>query len=71
MIYSRLLLARTLLSEDGVIFISIDDSEQENLKKICDEVFGACNFVAQLAVQLNPRGRNLDRYVAIPINENI
>ena len=47
MIYSRLSLARTLLSEDGVIFISIDDSEQENLKKICDEVFGMQNFAAQ------------------------
>ncbi|MBQ7521314.1 MAG: site-specific DNA-methyltransferase, partial [Clostridia bacterium] len=48
MIYSRLLLARTLLSEDGVIFISIDDNEQENLKKICDEIFGASNFIAQI-----------------------
>lgn len=45
MIYSRLMLARNLLSDDGVIFISIDDNEQENLKKICDEVFGASNFV--------------------------
>lgn len=48
MIYSRLLLARNLLTDDGVIFISIDDNEQENLKKICDEVFGGQNFVAQL-----------------------
>lgn len=47
MIYSRLLLARNLLTDDGVIFISIDDNEQANLKKICDEVFGAKNFVAQ------------------------
>lgn len=45
MIYSRLLLARNLLKADGVIFISIDDNEQENLKKICDEVFGEKNFV--------------------------
>ena len=45
MIYSRLLLARNLLTEDGVIFISIDDNEQENLKKICDEVFGEKNFI--------------------------
>jgi len=45
MIYSRLMLARNLLSEDGVIFISIDDSEQGNLKEVCDEVFGASNFV--------------------------
>ncbi len=45
MIYSRLLLARNLLTPDGAIFISIDDNEQENLKKICDEVFGEKNFV--------------------------
>ena len=48
MIYSRLMLARNLLTDDGVIFISIDDNEQENLKKCCDEVFGGQNFVAQL-----------------------
>ena len=45
MIYSRLMLAKNLLTDDGVIFISIDDNEQENLKKICDEVFGAMNFL--------------------------
>ena len=48
MIYPRLMLARNLLSDDGVIFISIDDNEQANLKKICDEVFGVQNFVAKL-----------------------
>ena len=48
MIYSRLMVARSLLSEDGVIFISIDDNEVENLRKICDEVFGEGNFIAQL-----------------------
>ena len=47
MIYPRLMVARSLLSEDGVIFISIDDNEVENLKKICDEVFGENNFVGQ------------------------
>lgn len=46
MMYSRLMVARTLLSEDGVIFISIDDNEVENLRKICDEVLGENNFVA-------------------------
>ena len=46
MIYSRLMLARNLLASDGAIFISIDDNERENLKKICDEVFGAVNYVA-------------------------
>ena len=48
MIYPRLKLAKDLLTDDGVIFISIDDNEQENLKKCCDEVFGGQNFVAQL-----------------------
>lgn len=48
MIYSRLLVARTLLANDGVIFISIDDNEVHHLRKICDEVFGASNFVAQV-----------------------
>lgn len=45
MIYPRLKLAKDLLADDGVIFISIDDNEQENLKKICDEIFGATNFI--------------------------
>ena len=49
MIYSRLLLARNLLSDDGVIFISIDDNEQENLKKCCDEIYGEHNFITQIA----------------------
>lgn len=44
MIYSRLMVARSLLSDDGVIFISIDDNEVENLKKICNEIFGEFNF---------------------------
>ena len=48
MIYSRLMVARSLLTEDGVIFISIDDNEQKNLKNLCDEVFGCNNFLAQV-----------------------
>ena len=48
MIYSRLMLARNLLSSDGVIFISIDDNEQVNLQKICDEVFGEANYVGEI-----------------------
>lgn len=48
MIYSRLLLARNLLAKDGVIFISIDDHEQDNMKKICNEIFGEDNFLAQV-----------------------
>ena len=48
MIYSRLMLARNLLAEDGVIFISIDENEVSTLKAICDEAFGASNFIAEL-----------------------
>ena len=48
MIYPRLKVARDLLSDDGVIFISIDDNEQKNLKNVCDEIFGPNNFIAQL-----------------------
>jgi len=51
MIYARLLVARSLLKPDGVIFISIDDKESDNLRKICDEVFGESNFVANLIWQ--------------------
>ncbi len=64
MMYPRLFLAKNLLREDGVIFISIDDNEAANLHLIMDEVFGEENFVAQIIVQLNPRGRTLDRYFA-------
>ena len=46
MIYSRLMLARSFLSEDGAIFISIDDNEVDNLKKICEDIFGASNYIA-------------------------
>ena len=49
MMYPRLKLARNLLTDDGVIFISIGDSEQSNLKRICDEVFGESNFIAQFS----------------------
>ena len=54
MIYSRLMLARNLLSDDGVIFISIDDNEVDNLRKICDEIFGSNNYVANLIWQSTP-----------------
>lgn len=64
MIYPRLKLARNLLREDGVIFISIDDNEVHNLRKVCDEVFGEKNFVATISVQSNPRGRQSDTYIA-------
>lgn len=54
MIYPRLKLARNLLRDDGVIFISIDDNEIHNLRKICDEVFGEENFVNQISVKAKP-----------------
>ena len=56
MIYSRLMLARNLLTDDGVIFISIDEHEVETLSKICDEVFGEENHVGTIVVKSNPRG---------------
>ena len=48
MMYSRLMLARNLLTDDGVIFISIDDNEQANLKKVCDEIFGEANYIVEM-----------------------
>lgn len=57
MMYPRLRLARNLLSDDGVIFISLDDNEITNLRKICDEVFGEENFLSQIIVQSNKRGQ--------------
>ena len=64
MIYSRLLLARNLLSDDGLICISIDGNEIDNLRKICSEVFGEDNYVTEIVVQNNPRGRQSDSFVA-------
>lgn len=58
MMYPRLRLAANLLRDDGVIFISIDDNEASNLRKVCDEVFGEENFVAQITTVGNPRGRD-------------
>ena len=59
MMYPRLKLARNLLTDDGVIFISIDDNEQANLKKICDEIFGEENFVAQIAWRKSDNQANI------------
>lgn len=58
MMYPRLVLARNLLKDSGVIFISIDDNEQANLKAICDEIFGEENFVAELPTIMNLKGNN-------------
>lgn len=65
MIYPRLKVAKDLLCDNGVIFISIDDSESKNLKHICDEIFGAGNFVAQLIWQNKKGGGNDSKYIAI------
>jgi adenine-specific DNA-methyltransferase len=64
MIYPRLKLARQLLRDDGALFISIDDGEVDNLKKVCCEVFGEECFVGILSVLVNPRGRHLDKFIA-------
>ena len=64
MIYPRLKLAKDLLTDDGVIFISIDDNEQENLKKVCDEIFGVQNFVAQLVWERAFSPKNDARFIS-------
>ena len=64
MIYPRLKVSRDLLSDNGVIFMSIDDNEVENLKKLCDEIFGSQFFVAQIALVNNIAGRSDSTHVA-------
>lgn len=64
MMYPRLYLARNLLRDDGVIFISMDDNEIDNLRKLCNEIFGEENLVAQVTIQSNPRGRQSDAFLA-------
>ena len=64
MIYPRLKVAKDLLAEDGVIFISIDDNEVENLKKVCNEVFGEGNFIAQLIWERAYSPKNDARFIS-------
>ena len=64
MIYPRLKVAKDLLSDDGVIFISIDDNEQDNLKKVCNEIFGGNNFIAQLIWERAYSPKNDARYIS-------
>jgi adenine-specific DNA-methyltransferase len=64
MIYPRLKLARNLLAEDGVIFISIDDNEVAQLRKMCDEVFGEGNFIAQLVWERAYSPKNDAKYIS-------
>jgi adenine-specific DNA-methyltransferase len=58
MMFSRLKLARNLLSKDGLIFVSIDDNEQANLKKVCDEIFGEKNFIGIFCINTTPNARD-------------
>lgn len=64
MMYSRLRLARMLMSDDGVIVASIDENEVTNLRKLFDEVFGEDNLLFQITLLCNPKGRSQDKYVA-------
>ena len=64
MIYPRLKVAKDLLSDDGVILISIDDNEVENLKKVCDEVLGEHNFISQICIVNNIAGRSDAKHIA-------
>lgn len=64
MMYPRLKLARDLLTENGCICISLDDNEQSNIIKLCCEIFGEKNFIAQIPILSNPRGRQSSEFVA-------
>lgn len=64
MMYPRLRLAANLLRDDGVIFISIDDNEVTNLRKLCDEVFGEENFIGLFTIQSNPRGSQNSKFLS-------
>ena len=65
MMFSRLKISRNLLSEDGVVFISIDDNELDNLIKLCNEVFGEVNHVGTLSVENNPKGRKNSSFISV------
>ena len=64
MMYTRLRIAKDLLADDGIIFLSIDNNEYANLKMICDEVFGGRNFISTLTVENNPKGRKNNAFIA-------
>lgn len=70
MIYPRLKVARALLAVDGVIFISIDDNEQQNLRKLCDDIFGSQNFIAQCVRKRRDSQANLSKNIS-PIHEYV
>ena len=64
MIYPRLRIAKDMLADDGIIFLSIDNNEYANLKIVCDEILGAHNFISTLAVENNPKGRKNNAFIA-------
>ena len=63
--YPRLALAKRLLTAEGVMFVSIDDNEQANLKLLMDEVFGEDNFIGNLSVENNPKGRKNSKFISV------
>ena len=65
MMYPRLRLAKNLLSDTGIIFISIDDNELENLKKICNEIFTERNYIGMFSVENNPKGRKNSKFISV------
>ncbi len=66
MIYPRLRLAKDLLSEDGIIFISIDEHESHNIRKTCNEIFGANNFISQIVCEKRyTRSNNAKRFTTL------
>lgn len=71
MMYSRLLIARQLLREDGVIFISIDDNEVHHLRKLCDDVFGEENFVASIVWKHTQQSKNDEKHFSRQFNYNV
>ena len=71
MMYPRLRLARNLLTEDGVIFISIDDNELDNLRKLCNEVFGEENFIANIVWKHTQQSKNDERHFSRQYNHNL
>ncbi len=71
MIYPRLKVARDLLTEDGVIFISIDDNEVKNLTKVCDEIFGEQNFIANIVWKHTQQSKNDERHFSRQYNHTL
>lgn len=64
MMYPRLILSRQFLRDDGVIFVSIDDNEVQHLRQMMNEVFGEENFIKEIVIYNNPRGRQSDKFIA-------